>query len=301
MFLSFSKKVLSLPAASRWELRLLFLLLFTPVFVGVVIAGDHVWKASDGTPLPFQSPEEIEEFLRTADVEEVERAPEGTTAPQKILLEKDGVKAYAIFRSVSIDQKQTRLASGTVVFDFRDDAVFEKAAYELARLLGYQNIPPTVQRKIRGKDGTVQIWVTDSMMEKTRLEEEVKPPNKWRWAMQVYAMRLWDKLIYNDDRNVGNVLIDSDWNIWMIDHTRTFRKYSQVPEIEQIKFVERGVWEKLNNLKDEEIRSCLEPYVSADEIKALLKRRTAIVKYLSERIKAKGEKQVLFSLWTTSS
>lgn len=294
-----SSAVSSLPVTTTWRSWLLLILLST--LVGVVFGGDHVWMDSDGTPLPFQSIEELEDFLSTAEVVETERAPEGTTAPQKILLEKDGVKAHAIFRSVSIDKKQTRLETGAVVFDFRDDAIFEKAAYELSKLLGYQNVPPTVQRKVRGKDGTVQVWITDSMMEKTRLENDVKPTNEWRWIVQVQAMLLWDKLIYNDDRNVGNVLIDSDWNIWMIDHTRTFRKYSKVPEIKQIKYVERGVWEKLNSLKDDEIESCLEPYVSSSEIKALLKRRAAIVKYVADRIKAKGENKVLFNLWATSS
>jgi hypothetical protein len=33
-------------------------------------------------------------------------------------------------------------------------------------------------------------------------------------------MRAFDQLIYNTDRNLGNLLIDGDWRIWMIDHTR---------------------------------------------------------------------------------
>ena len=36
-------------------------------------------------------------------------------------------------------------------------------------------------------------------------------------------VRVFDQLIGNIDRNVGNLLITSDWRIWAIDHTRAFR------------------------------------------------------------------------------
>jgi hypothetical protein len=36
-------------------------------------------------------------------------------------------------------------------------------------------------------------------------------------------MRVFDQLIYNTDRNTGNVLYDTGWRLWGIDHTRAFR------------------------------------------------------------------------------
>ena len=36
-------------------------------------------------------------------------------------------------------------------------------------------------------------------------------------------VRLFDQLIYNIDRNIGNLMITNDWRIWAIDHTRAFR------------------------------------------------------------------------------
>ena len=36
-------------------------------------------------------------------------------------------------------------------------------------------------------------------------------------------MRLFDSLIFNDDRNPGNYLFDADWKLWMIDHSRAFQ------------------------------------------------------------------------------
>ena len=35
----------------------------------------------------------------------------------------------------------------------------------------------------------------------------------------MYRMRLFAQLIADTDRNTGNVLITSDWKLWMIDFT----------------------------------------------------------------------------------
>jgi len=39
----------------------------------------------------------------------------------------------------------------------------------------------------------------------------------------MWVVRLFDQLIYNTDRNLGNLLIDKSWRLWMIDHTRAFK------------------------------------------------------------------------------
>jgi len=36
-------------------------------------------------------------------------------------------------------------------------------------------------------------------------------------------MRVFSQLVYDTDRNLGNVLISEDWHLWMIDFTRAFR------------------------------------------------------------------------------
>ena len=58
------------------------------------------WTDADGKPLPFRSDEELLEFLRAAEVKSEERLSSGVTFPTKLLLEKDGVRAHAIFRDV---------------------------------------------------------------------------------------------------------------------------------------------------------------------------------------------------------
>ena len=57
-----------------------------------------------------------------------------------------------------------------------------------------------------------------------KVKDNIQPPNDQQWQKQVQMMNVFDALIYNTDRNRGNILITPDWRLWMIDHTRAFRR-----------------------------------------------------------------------------
>ena len=114
------------------------------------------WLGPDGKPLSFQSNVEVEEFLRTAEIISIERIGEGLNNFLKVLLEKDGIRMHAIFRDVHVERSQMPLSDGKISFFFRDDAIFECAAYELAKLLGLDTVPPVVERKIQRTEGNLQ-------------------------------------------------------------------------------------------------------------------------------------------------
>ena len=101
----------------------------------------RIWIGPSGDPLPFKTNAEIEEFLRTAKVVKIEEIPVGVTDPRKVWLEKDGVLAKACFRDVDIFEKKAVLPKKGVRKNWRDCCMFECAAYELAKLLGLNNIP----------------------------------------------------------------------------------------------------------------------------------------------------------------
>ena len=263
-------------------------------FSSNLIVSSHRWIGSDGKPLPFKTDEEIMDFLRTADVVKVEKIPEGVTKPQKLYLEKDSIEAAATFRYKEIHKERWIDPNAGPRADFRDSCIYECAAYRLSRLLGLNNIPPTVRRKVKGKNGTVQIWVEGAMTDIHRLKEKSTPPDTWRWARQDQVMRLWDELVFNDDRNKGNVLIDQDWNVWLIDHTRGFRVYADIPKAKHIKYCERGFWEKLKSLDEEVVKAELGDYLRSTEIEGLLKRRSLLVEHIQGLIDEKGEGAVLF-------
>ncbi len=107
-----------------------------------------------GQPLPLESYEEIAHFLNTARVVSSKQIGQGVTGARKVLLEKDGLRVNAVFRDVRINETRT-LPSGTQVA-FRDDYIFECAAYELSQMLGLDNVPPTVEREILGEKGPLK-------------------------------------------------------------------------------------------------------------------------------------------------
>jgi hypothetical protein len=257
----------------------------------------RVWEGPDGRPLPFKVPEEILKFLRTAAELERNSIGEGITGGNRLLLEKDGIRMYAIFRDVKVDKRIMELADGTTAINFRDDAIFECAAFELSRLLGLYIVPPAVKRGMKGKAGTLQAWVPGTMMEKERVEKGTDPPDMWRWLMQRQVMQIFDNLIYNEDRNVGNILITKDWLLVLIDHTRAFRNYEKLMSPDSIRYCDRNLLENLKSLNLQMLQEHLGEYLRDTQIRALLKRRDLLVEHVDRLVQEHGSGDVLFSFF----
>jgi hypothetical protein len=66
------------------------------------------------------------------------------------------------------------------------------------------------------------------MTDKERWKKKVQPPDADSWAKQIHLMRVFDELIFNTDRNLGNILIKTGWSMRLIDHTRAFRAYKSL-------------------------------------------------------------------------
>jgi hypothetical protein len=255
-----------------------------------------VWLDPDGQPLPFTAVQEVEEFLRTARIESAKPVGKGINNPLKVLLEQDGIRMYAIFRDVHVERDQMPLSNGRTSFYFRDEALFETAAYELSKLLGLHNVPPTVKRTVRRVKGTLQVWVSNARTLRDFEKQEISPPNKWRWMMQWQRIHLFDNLIYNEDRNQGNALVDPNWKLWMIDHTRAFRRWKQLPDPKLMRFCEQDLWERLQKLDEATLEQRLKDFLSPVEIKGLIERKKLLLEYLQGLIDVKGEGEILFAL-----
>jgi hypothetical protein len=180
------------------------------------------WLGPDGRPLPFTSHEELEEFLRTADIVSSEDIGTGVTLPKKLLLEKGGVRAHAIFKDVDERTPGVSRIKGLTVTNWRDYHLYDCAAYQLDRMLGMNHVPPSVPRTVGNKDGTVTLWIEHTIMDVDRRERGLEPPSTIRWHQQQKMMFVFDALVGNADANLSNVLIDRNWKLWFIDHTRSF-------------------------------------------------------------------------------
>lgn len=255
----------------------------------------HVWIGPDGKPLPFHSDQEVMEFLRTAKVVSMKDIGEGITNPQKVMLEKDGVRANAVFRAVNEDKTYATMSGGSSELFFRDSYIFEPAAYHLGKLLGMTNIPPVVERGLRGNDGSVQIWLEGVMTYTKSRKNKIDPPDRTRWSQQIHMMRFFDALVFNTDRNMGNMLIDHGWNLWLIDHTRAFRRQVTLRNPDMLIQTDRKLYGKLKDLDEGQVRQTLKPYLRGYEIDALLERRKKLLAHFDKLIREKGENKVLFN------
>jgi hypothetical protein len=249
----------------------------------------------EGKPLPFKSDREVLEFLATAREVSREDVETGITNPKRLLLEKDGVRAHAVLRLVNQTRRKTLRKKQSLTLDTCDRYVYEVAAFEVSRMLGFNRVPPVVNRTM-GRKGSLQIWLQDTLTEEQRRQRQLTSPQPVRWRQQWQIMSLFDNLLANRDRNQGNVLIDRSWSIWYIDHTRAFLCSREPPSLERINHCERRVWQALRSVTDQEIRERLSRYLSPFEIDTFLIRRERVVKHLEQLIAELGELAVLFDL-----
>ena len=252
------------------------------------------WLGPDGVALPFVDDGEALEFLRTATVISAKQLGKGINRPYKLLLEQDGVRAHAVFRRVDAHQPSYRPPGSTHVSSFRDSCFFEPAAYKLGRLLGIDNIPPVVERHYDGRDGTIQLWIENAFDEQARREQGLRSPYPERWRRQRNVRQVFDALIHNIDRNQGNVLYDSDWTAWLIDHTRSFVAERDIAAGKKIERCDRDLWQRLRTVDRQAVAKKLDPYLTRPELRALMVRWQKLVGHFEELIAERGEDSVLF-------
>lgn len=252
------------------------------------------WLDEEGAPLPFESEAQVEDFLLTAEVVARQRIRVGITKPLRVTLEKDGVHADAVFRHFERRYAQARLRDGRRYLDFTDSFRFEVAAYELARLLGMESVPPTVRRRLEDQHGTLQLWVHGARMESERVEQGLSPPDRIDWRRQWQQMMLFDALIGNVDRNAGNLLIDGNWKLWLVDHTRAFYARAPIDVLQEVMLVERSLWRRLQELDEELLREALDDSLSGTRIGRLLERRELVIAHVDRLIEERGDDAVLY-------
>ena len=263
-----------------------------PSYPGQVADGRHAWIGPDGEILPFRDEDEVVEFLRAARVVAEQPISQGVNNSRKLLLEMDGVRLHAIFRTVetraSDERPDRRFRS-----EFRDNHTFECAAFELNRMLSIHRVPPVVERRYRGKRGSLQMWIEDSMDEQQRRRRGKHPPDPARWARQAEVRLVFDALIANQDRNLGNVIIDRDWKVWLIDHTRAFSPTRDLKDAKRIARCSQRLWDSLQTVDRDVVRERLGRYLTSRELESLFVRWDKLVAHIANLIEEQGERAVL--------
>jgi hypothetical protein len=244
--------------------------------------------AASSTCAPFSTPEEAENFLRTAPIVTAKVMTTGVSLPVKMMLDDGKVQHAAIFKSIDERKPGVSRLNDSVEVDFKDSWKFEVAAYQLDRALGLNMVPVTVQRSYNGRRGSIQLWMDNCIMETERLRKGIQPPDPVAWNHQIYKMRLFDNLIYNSDRNLQNMLVSADWKCFMVDHSRSFKNLDQLKLAADLTHFSVSLMERLKSLDKESLAKQCEGFLSGGEISALLKRRDRIVKHFEKRLAQMG-------------
>jgi hypothetical protein len=253
--------------------------------------------APPAAPPVTLSVEETEAFLLNAKIVGRKGVSTGVTDTVRATLSDGRLTHDASIQTVDIAQTVFQAGKASEV-NFKDTYRFNIAAYRLARLLGLQNVPMSVERRFDGKPGAWTWWVEDVQFdEKGRLKEKsILGPNPDRTSKQIQVMRVFDELIQNRDRNQGNMLWTKDWTLWMIDHTRAFRLGKELLKPDQLTRCERTLLEGMRALTLERVTEVMGQMMRKDEIQAVLTRRDVIIKHFEDRIATRGEAAVLYSM-----
>lgn len=247
----------------------------------LLLATTAPWLGADGTPLPFASDEALLEFLATAPVIERKVLEGSRNLPVKLTLRQSGIEAHAIFRTVDKRRKSARVGDVTIR-DYHDGFVFECAAYRLAKLLAIDNVPPCVLRTIDGQQGSVQLWIQQATTEYQNRYDADGPTASVRRPAEFRKMHVFDALIHNFDRHPGNVLVDEDDRIWFIDHTRSFRLYTDAP-LDNVDSCSPELHDSLVSLDRDTVEAALRPFLSMRHVDAVWRRRGQLIRHLGCR------------------
>lgn len=182
------------------------------------------------------------------------------------------------------------------------------AAYELDKALGLNLVVPSVERQVAGGRPASLTWWLDNvaMNEVDRRRKRVEPPDPESWNRQMQAVRVFDELISNTYRDTStalylnsvwdNLLITTDWAIWLTDHTGAFRVRNQLADPDSLTRCDRALLRGLRELNRDDLQRILGKYLSLPQLDALEARRAILVRHYDEEIRTRGESAVLYDL-----
>lgn len=250
--------------------------------LGVVLAASSTAGAQEGATTWVAERALWEARLAEAETVSMEDVGEGVTEPERVELRSGDVVFRAVFKPIRRGRHN----------GFWESYEAEVAAYRLDVLIGLDMVPPTIVRRIDGKLGSLQLWVESCATYKS-LEGTV--PQTRRFSQQISRMKMFDNLISNADRNAGNFLLDQEWNVILIDHSRAFLERTSLFEGSKLPAqYDRELVSRLESLELAELESAFGDLLKKGQIEAILKRRDRILGHLAELTAERGERAVLF-------
>jgi hypothetical protein len=268
--------------------------------LGAALASFAVARILAGADEPNVSEAQKIDFLQHAKVIASQPEKKGKSNASRLTLSDGKLTHDASFQP--IDEKKLQGPApgpgGGIELNFRDYWGYDIAGYRIAKLLGIDDMVPVyTERKWNGTTGAISFRVSDVQFDDAdRYSRKIAVPESvlGGWNKQMYKVRILTQLFYDVDANLTNVLITKDWKIWRIDFTRAFRLQHDLKNPKDLVQCDREVLAKLRQLSYDQVFEATKPYLTKDEVKALIARRDKMVVYFDKLVAEKGESEVLY-------
>ena len=225
--------------------------------------------------------EELEKILREGKIVSIEDVGQGVTKPQKVTIKHGEFEISGLFKTESTNIKGRGRNDSRKLMAIADRWQYEVAAYRIDKMIGLDLVPVTVERKINGKQGSLQFWIDDLVSELDRESKSLSASGWCPLGEQWPLMFIFDALIYNDDRTKQNMTYSGDdWMMFLIDNSRAFRTDRGRPkDIRKVELkLSSMLSDRLETLNQENLNANVGRLLERSQIQALLKRRDEIVK-----------------------
>lgn len=223
--------------------------------------------------------EEVENFLKTAEITSQVETVDGITNPFKVTLEKDGKKMHGIFKYKD-SHVMAHKGTWTTSRDMADRYIYELVAYKLDRILGIGLVPVTVERRHNDVPGIIQLWLNGLVSQWDYINKKVPYAGMCDYTDQLNMMDTFDYLIMNRDRNQTNILFsEHDGQIWLIDQSRSFGTSIRRPKMQKTYLIKvtDTFKEKLRELSKEQLEE-MSPWLHSKQIRAIWRRRGKLLR-----------------------
>jgi hypothetical protein len=255
-----------------------FALLIAPHLraVGSPVSSPQVAAVSHSAKIWESRNEEFEAFIRDTPIDHFEDVTLGVTHPKRAYFKPGG-----LVNSVAWKVLPPGRPAG-----YWESYKSEIAAYELDKLLGMGMVPVVVEKRFNHETAAAVLWLSPIHSWK-EMEPKPKPA---KWLHQVARMKMFDDFICNKDRNAGNLLVDDDWNLYLIDHSRAFITDKDLAV--KLEHVDRDLWDRIQALDEGQLTAALSKWVDKGSIRAMLTRRDRMKVEIGKLVAASSEAAV---------
>ncbi len=266
--------------------------------LGAALASFAVARILAEADEPGFTEEQKIDFLQHAKVTNSQPEKKGKSNASHLTLSDGQLTHEASFEPIDEKKAQGPGPGGGLEFNFRDYWGYDIAGYRIAKLLGMDDmVPAYTERKWNGAAGAISWRIPDVQFDEAdRHARKIDVPASVLdgWNKQMYKLRVLTQLFYDVDDNLTNVLITKEWKIWRIDFTRAFRLQHNLKNPKDLVQCDREVLAKLRQLNYEQALDATKPYLTKNEVKALIARRDQMVAHFDELVAQKGESEVLY-------